>query len=191
LLQLRVNVPYLLCGKLDKGWRRLSPNPRKRSHEQAGTDERHEIQRHRRNRLLTREGDVLLVPISIKQSCVSQAVSKTELESPVFLVATVDESIKSGRWELVGNRNPSRDLPIPAFKVQVGLGGDCYLRNFRGEIGRKASLEEVQMLRSHKSYSPGLVEYALRAYRDLEPWQSIFDEMRADRNQHVGDIFSS
>lgn len=162
---------------------------------------------------MTKEGDVLLVPLAELRTCVCQVVrvmgssfllatfptyldsstvpdlDEIELTNPVFLIETMNESVESERWRVIGNRIPSSNLPIPAFKVQVGLGGDYYIQNFRGEVGRKATSEEAQRLRPHKSFSPGLVEAALRAEQKFDVWLSAYDEMRADKGQVIDNVF--
>ncbi|NRQ39194.1 hypothetical protein HII36_46345 [Nonomuraea sp. NN258] len=163
--------------------------------------------------MLTREGDVLLVPAEKGRLVVGQAVrvmgtsfllatfsaisdeeaapdpGELDLSEPVFLAETVDQSVESGRWKVIGNRRPDPGLPIPVFKVQVGLGGDYHLQDHRGEIGRKATAEEARRLRAPRSYSPALVEQALRAHQGHDDWLDVFDDMRADPERHVGDIF--
>lgn len=163
--------------------------------------------------MLIKEGDLVSIPATSKTYCVGQvaAIAETsfliatfiphfmvngrlpklediDFSSPVFLVETMDEYVESGRWKVLGGRMPL-EFPIPAFKVQVGFDVDFYIQNFRGEIGRKASQAEVDRLRTHTSFSPSLVEDAIRAERQLGEWNKIYDRMRADPAQAIEYIF--
>ncbi|MFC5820951.1 hypothetical protein [Nonomuraea harbinensis] len=92
----------------------------------------------------------------------------------------MDQQIKDGSWVVLGSRPISPQIRIPQYKTLAGPHGDYHIQDLQGNIGRRLSLKEAQLLRPHKSFSPALVEKALSAFHGLEPWMPIFDEMTAN-----------
>ncbi|WP_405055945.1 hypothetical protein OG474_24750 [Kribbella sp. NBC_01505] len=106
-------------------------------------------------------------------------LDSVELGAPVFLVQTMDQAVRDGRWEIVGRRTPDVGIEVPRYLVPVGLGGELSVQDIYGEVVGPATAEDVARLGPYKSYSPALVERALAARAGAEEWLDRFDEMLA------------
>ncbi|WP_405055936.1 hypothetical protein OG474_24705 [Kribbella sp. NBC_01505] len=109
----------------------------------------------------------------------ARQLDSIELGALVFLVQTMDQAVRDGRWEIVGNRVPDVGIEVPRYLVPVGLGGELFVQDLYGEIVGPATAEDVASLAPYKSYSPALVEWALAARAGAEEWLDRFDEMLA------------
>jgi hypothetical protein len=148
------------------------------------------------------KGDLLLIPASEGKWAVGQVILKmrrnillavfpefidsppgspganvTAHGKPELLVETMDLRIRDGSWKVFGNRPISTGIDIPKYKVPVG-GGDFFIQDINGNLERPATPDEATRLRGQKSFSPALVENAVRALLGLEAWNLAFDEMR-------------
>jgi hypothetical protein len=131
-------------------------------------------------RAVMKLGTNILVAIYMSDTESVDAVDlKALVESPpVFLVETMDLRIRDGSWAMIGNAKPSVEIPIPVYKTQLEFGGDFYVQEIDGTIGKRLTSDEAASLRRQKSYSPAAVEQAVRAFRGLDEWLPQFDEMR-------------
>nr|WSZ15685.1 immunity 26/phosphotriesterase HocA family protein [Streptomyces canus] len=115
----------------------------------------------------------------------SQIVENADLERlsvsrPVFTVETMDLFIKNGKWPVLGNWTPLVESQIPVYKTQFEPGGPYFEQRIDGIVGGQLADEEAIHLKRQKSFSPALVEKAVRAFQGLDPWIPVFDEMRSD-----------
>jgi hypothetical protein len=118
----------------------------------------------------------------------SEIVESADLERlstsrPVFTVETMDLFIKNGRWAVLGKWAPVVESPIPVYKTQFEPGGPFFEQRIDGSIGGQLADEEAIHLKRQKSFSPALVEKAVRAFQGLEPWIPVFDEMRSNESK--------
>ncbi|MFJ9461665.1 Imm26 family immunity protein [Kitasatospora sp. NPDC101447] len=127
-----------------------------------------------------RGGNVLVAIYSELAESLEGAVELGRLPAsrPVFLVEAMDLRIKDGTWRVVGNWTPPTELPTPVYKTQFEPGGDFFEQMIDGSVGRRLTADEATRLKTQKSFSPALVEKAIRAFRGIEPWLSVFDELR-------------
>lgn len=94
----------------------------------------------------------------------------------IFLVQSVDVALEEGKWKVVGNCNIPEDIKIPYFKMPT-LEDDWILINYKNEILRKATKEEEEKLDELFSFSPALVEAAIKAKYGIEEWYEDFDSI--------------
>jgi hypothetical protein len=77
---------------------------------------------------------------------------------PDLVVETMNVLITAGHWAVIGNAPIVEDVPIPVFVVPVGLDRIYYIQNINGELVRPAIGDEIETLRTPKSFSPALVD---------------------------------
>ncbi|MFF8277357.1 hypothetical protein ACF05T_14790 [Streptomyces lateritius] len=147
------------------------------------------------------KGDVLAVPVGDEHVALAQIVEKlsgnilvavfpellgagesvevatAKLDEPVFLAETMDLRIKEGVWRVLGNREVSPAIPVPGYKVWVEPPGEYRRQDIHGTVGEPISAEEAETLKRHKSYSPAVIETALRGLHGFGPWRAVFDEL--------------
>jgi hypothetical protein len=123
-------------------------------------------------------GNVLLVVFSellnADESC---DVASLELGEPIFLVETMDLRIKDGAWPIVGNRDIPKYVPMPTYKVWVEPPGEYRIQDIHGDLGVSISLEQASRMKFQKSFSPAVIEAAIRGFHGLSPWRETFDEL--------------
>jgi hypothetical protein len=97
-------------------------------------------------------------------------------EVPILLVETVDNFVRNGKWEHLGNR-PVMEIPEPLFAMRWtdSAGSHIWIRDFEGNPIREAKPAEVVTLRESVSFSPAAVEQAIRAFAGPEKWIPAFD----------------
>lgn len=100
-----------------------------------------------------------------------------ELGDPVFLVETMDVRIKGGVWPVLGNRRLVDGIPTLWYKVWVEPPGEYRIQDIRGNLGESISSERANGMKLQKSFSPAVVEAALRGFHGLGPWRPVFDEL--------------
>ncbi|MET9224794.1 Imm26 family immunity protein [Lentzea sp. NPDC003310] len=99
--------------------------------------------------------------------------------APIFLAVTMDLRLIDGQWSLVGEWSPEIELRLPRYKVQAGDGA-FYEQHLDGSMGRSLTAAEAERLPNYSSYSPALVEMAVRAHFGHETWRPVFDEIRIE-----------
>ncbi|MBT2390612.1 hypothetical protein J7E87_14520 [Streptomyces sp. ISL-1] len=104
-------------------------------------------------------------------------VEKLKLDDPIFLAETMDLRLKEGVWRVLGNREISSAIPVPAYKVWVEPPGEYRRQDIHGKVGEVISPEEAATLKLQKSFSPAVIETALRGLHGLGPWRAAFDEL--------------
>ncbi|MFJ8585983.1 hypothetical protein ACIRD2_15160 [Streptomyces sp. NPDC093595] len=125
-----------------------------------------------------RGGNVLLAVFSeLLKTSDTVEVEKQRLDDPVFLVETMDLRIKEGAWRVAGNREVSSVIPSPVYKVWVEPPGEFRTQDIHGTVGGPVGADEAAKLKLQKSFSPAVVETALRALHGFSPWRSAFDEL--------------
>jgi hypothetical protein len=100
-----------------------------------------------------------------------------ELDEPIFLVETMDLRIKDGSWPVVGNREVAEHIPVPEYKVWVEPPGEYRIQDIHGNVGVPVSGEQASGMKLQKSFSPAVVEAALRGFHGVGPWRKEFDEL--------------
>ncbi|MGW6206891.1 hypothetical protein ACWF9B_25025 [Streptomyces sp. NPDC055089] len=123
-------------------------------------------------------GNVLLVVFPDLLSAEdSRVVESIELDTPIFLVETMDIRIKDGTWPVVGNRKLVDGIPDLQYKVWVEPPGEYRTQDVRGNVGGSISPEQASKMKLHKSFSPAVVESALRGFHGYGPWNRAFDDL--------------
>jgi hypothetical protein len=150
-----------------------------------------------------RKGDLLAIPVAGDQVAVAQVIEPLKgnvlvavhpdlfdaervkqaeslaLDEPVLLAETMDLRIKDGTWPVVGHREVPAGITAPTFKVWVEPPGEFRAEDVHGTVGEPLSPGDAERLRLHTSYSPALIEHAIRAYHGHGPWLDAFDELTA------------
>ncbi|MFE3021511.1 Imm26 family immunity protein [Streptomyces sp. NPDC059256] len=104
-------------------------------------------------------------------------IESLELDEPLFLLETMDIRIKDGIWPIIGNRELANRIPTPEYKVWVEPPGEYRIQYADGRLGVSISPERASVMKLHKSYSPAVVEAALRGFHGFGPWRKTFDEL--------------
>ncbi|MFD8022587.1 hypothetical protein ACFV6G_19460 [Streptomyces lavendulae] len=104
-------------------------------------------------------------------------VETLSLDDPIFLAETMDLRITEDMWKILGNRDVPPSIPLPEYKVWVSPPGEYRRQDIRGNVGDTLTLKEAADLRLQKSFSPAVVESALRGLHGLGPWHAVFDEL--------------
>ncbi|MCH5674932.1 hypothetical protein [Streptomyces gilvus] len=104
-------------------------------------------------------------------------VNSFAFDDPIFLMETMDLRIKDGVWRILGHREVSGDIPIPEYKVWVEPPGEYRIQDIHGNIGDSLTSERAEKMRLQKSFSPAVVETALRGFHGMGPWRPFFDEL--------------
>ncbi|MFE9437475.1 hypothetical protein ACFYO2_00420 [Streptomyces sp. NPDC006602] len=123
-------------------------------------------------------GNVLLAVFSeLLDADGSCDVASLELDEPIFLAETMDLRIKDNTWPIVGNRDISRSITIPTYKVWVEPPGEYRVQDVHGNVGVAISPERASGMKPHKSFSPAVIETALRGFHGHGPWRRAFDDL--------------
>ncbi|MGY5048785.1 hypothetical protein ACWDE0_24695 [Streptomyces sp. 900105755] len=146
-------------------------------------------------------GDVFSIPVTDEKKSIAQVVEKLrgnvllavfselldvddsrdvesfELGQPIFLLETMDLRIKDGIWSALGNREVSRNIVPPKYKVWVEPPGEYRIQDIRGNVGVAISAQRASEMKLQKSFSPAVVEAALRGFHGFGPWRPAFDEL--------------
>ncbi|MEU6349496.1 hypothetical protein ABZ896_09235 [Streptomyces sp. NPDC047072] len=147
------------------------------------------------------KGDLLSIPVTEGRIAMAQIVEKlggnvllavypelldatapgdlasVELDEPIFLVETMDQNIRERVWPVAGNREVPRDIKVPVYKVWVEPPGEYRVQHIDGTLGAPLSPEEASRMKHQKSYSPAVVEAALRGFHGHGPWHRTYDEL--------------
>ncbi|MFF4010640.1 Imm26 family immunity protein [Streptomyces sp. NPDC001717] len=148
-----------------------------------------------------RNGDVVSIPVTDEKICFAQVVEKLrgnvllavfsellnvddsrdveslELDEPIFLLETMDLRITDGIWPITGNREVPKGIKAPEYKVWVDPPGGYRIQDIHGNLGAEISPERAGGMKLHKSFSPAVVEAAIRGFHGLGPWRPAFDEL--------------
>jgi hypothetical protein len=97
----------------------------------------------------------------------------------LFIANSPDAKIWHGHWPIIGNVAPDRArIPLPKYKV--GRGGEMYVENYEANKTRVATPEELALLDLRSSWSPEILEDALKAQWGLGPWNDHYNRLRAE-----------
>lgn len=148
-----------------------------------------------------KNGDVLSIPVTDEKYALAQVVEKLhgnvliavfsdlldvdepcevgsfELDEPIFLVETMDLRIADGVWSIFGNREVSESILVPTYRVWVEPPGEYRTQDVHGNVGAVIPSGQVNEMRLQKSFSPAVIEAALRGFHGLGPWRHAFDEL--------------
>ncbi|WP_018130073.1 Imm26 family immunity protein [Effusibacillus pohliae] len=147
----------------------------------------------KRKKIQTHVGDIFAIPVDEKRYSYGQIVSDNwyaifdilaEKHPPldqitnrpiVFLVESVDVKIEDGDWEIIGNFSIPKDIRFPEFLVET-LDGYMVI-DYKGRTLRPASEYEIKNLSSKKSYSPVVIEDAVKAKFAFTEWYPYLDNL--------------
>jgi hypothetical protein len=145
-------------------------------------------------------GDVFEVPVSAGQVALAQVVvdlggnvllavflglwasgtaDLAALDEPIFLAETMDLRIQDGSWPRLGNRVVAGSISVPDSKVWIEPPGEYRRQGIDGTLGEVLSPAQARTLSNHRSFSPALIEAALRGLHGFGPWLPAFDQLAA------------
>ncbi|MEW9702991.1 Imm26 family immunity protein [Paenibacillus sp. SI8] len=90
-----------------------------------------------------------------------QSIEDIISSSIMFLVHTTDVYIEDGKWHLLGNAPIPEDIKFPQYKTYT-LDGYAII-DHNSNILRKASKVEEASLTGKKSYTPNVIEEAVKS----------------------------
>lgn len=97
----------------------------------------------------------------------------------VLIGISMDALLYHGYWKVVGHRDVDEaGFPFPAYRAGTPSGA-VEVVDFTATHRRPASKREALELPPRKVVAPIRFEKALRALHGLEPWDSVYDELRA------------
>jgi hypothetical protein len=149
-------------------------------------------------RLIIEEGDIIEIPLDAESKSYAQIIKKNIIlyllvfdgiflnppaiseilnGDPIFSVWTMDAKLYHGEWRIVGSSN-IRHKEYLDHKYTILRDGRTWIEDVDGNIIRLASEEEVRKLHARSSYSPALVEKAIRSFHGLE-----------EKSDHFADLF--
>lgn len=108
------------------------------------------------------------------------------LRAPVALVAlTFDAKIVNGDWPILGEANLSKDVPLPAYKVEYDRG--MRIEDHSGKLSRTVRATDPD-LPFRTVVAPILLERAVSATHGRAPWEARFDVLKAPRPEARDDV---
>jgi hypothetical protein len=151
----------------------------------------------RKKKINVKAGDVFSITVDNKKKAFGQVVHQgstsdciiifditdTEIpslqmitESPiVFLAYTIDNKLEDGDWEIIGNYNIPNDLSFPNNIIET-LEGSIVI-DINRNVLRKATKDDIANLKPPKSYSPAVIEHAVKAKFGDEEWYPYLDNL--------------
>ncbi len=147
---------------------------------------------------MTNIGDVFRIKINENLSCFGQLVCKGKTSISVIIydytsnednldiniitknkiiyyVNTVNLFLTNGKWEVIGNQPIPSNLNFPEYIIET-LDGYKVLSH-EGNIIRNATKNDINKLNFHNSYSPIIVEDAVKAKYFGEDWYPALDKI--------------
>ena len=124
------------------------------------------------------------------------AYSRTSKPSVVAIVAdtvrfaaqSLDAKIWHGDWLVVGNTKPdSGSIGLPVYKSTALPSGEWFVQSWDGRL-RPATAEECARLRLRTTYSPQIIEDALKAVHGVIPWQDNYAFLEYEQIRVTKDI---
>jgi len=146
-------------------------------------------------------GDVFAIPIDDKRYAYGQLVANgfgsdcyvtyditaethPELEqivsSPiVFRIFTLHQLIVNGIWIIIGNASISQKIYIPEFKVESTENKvkTWMVQSYDGTILRPASTEEIERLNYMESFTPNMLDNAVKAKYGVLSWKPHYNKI--------------
>jgi hypothetical protein len=107
----------------------------------------------------------------------------------LLLALSMDAKLHAGHWTVAMRASVAANVPLPAYKEDVGFPPRVEVVDYSGTKRRPATPVEAETLPNRKIVAPVRLEKALRASLGLEPWLDIFDELRAEGNVTTAEIF--
>lgn len=110
----------------------------------------------------------------------SQPTLDQIVNSPIlFLAFTSDKGILAGAWVVVGNISVSDAIVIPEYKTDYMKDGkiQCVVEKYDGTILRLANDYEKEHLQNMSSYTPNVIEGALKARFGYELWNAYYNKL--------------
>jgi hypothetical protein len=106
--------------------------------------------------------------------------------NPVLIGNFFDVLIRMGRWKPVRHVTPPV-VPYPCFKIKIGNA--FYIESWDRRRIREATSTELAQLGFRANHGPIILENALNAYFELEPWESRFDPLRSEAVSAVSGLW--
>lgn len=154
-----------------------------------------------------KEGDVFLVPTGDGRAGVGQVaarygkdayflvvfnevIAEEEVSSHLhkvldggvqFLALSLDAKFHAGHWPIISSAPVREDFPLPAYKEAVTSPDHWDVVDYSGLRRRRADKAELAQLPFRTIVAPVRLEKALRASIGIEPWLSVYDELRPHR----------
>lgn len=98
------------------------------------------------------------------------------VQNPILFVAqTVTVKIEDNEWGYIGNIDTPENITLPEYICDT-LDGKVIL-NYKGEILRKATNDEIETFITLKSCSPAIVEDAVNSKYGKEEWYPYLDNL--------------
>jgi Immunity protein 26 len=142
----------------------------------------------------TEEGDdthYLAIFDSVAPDLASIDIDQALQARVLFLALSFDAKLYNGDWTVVGHRPVSEEIPLPAWRETFLSGGQVDVVDYSGRRRRPASETEAELLRDQESYSPAILEDALRAKHGLEPWLERYTDLAPDETRTTARLFGS
>lgn len=97
----------------------------------------------------------------------------------LYMAFTSAFKIVNGEWKVIGNGKVPKNVKIPLFKVDVAHEGKIgtMVTDFKGNILRNATEQEVRTLNTMSSYTAVVIENAIRAKYGIIPWKEHYDAL--------------
>lgn len=93
----------------------------------------------------------------------------------IFLAQTVTVKLEDNEWGFLGNTDIPEQLTLPEY-ISETLDGAVIL-NYKGEIVREATNQEIETLTTLKSCSPAIVEDAVNSKYGEEEWYPYLNNL--------------
>ncbi len=93
----------------------------------------------------------------------------------IFFIHTVDTEIEDGIWSVIGNTNIPKNITFPKYITETLEGFEVL--SHKGKVLGIANKNQISSLKHLTSYSPKVLEDAVKArYGDGE-WYSELDKL--------------
>jgi len=106
-------------------------------------------------------------------------LSEITQQKKLFEFFTQGNLIKQGLWKKSGNVSVPIDIRVPEFKVELYDAENQVCRwavmDYKGDILRMASKAEEKNLKTMHSYTPSLINKAIKAKYGISKWEPIYD----------------
>jgi len=118
-----------------------------------------------------------MVGYDIKSDSLAMDDCHIRKANPVFMGNFFDVLIRNGRWPTI-KQLTIPNVPFPSFKIKIE--NKFYVETWDRQHMREATPEECTILQFRSDHGPIILENALKAYFGLEPWEPVFDTLKAE-----------
>lgn len=99
---------------------------------------------------------------------------------PIALIGySTYEFIKDGRWKAVGNMPIPDNIEYPKYICETYVNGEYkkMVYGYDHSVLREANEQDDQILSHHTSYSPIVIEEAIKAKFGVLPWKDYYEHL--------------